>query len=546
MFDASEACAVATASLSEAGRAISRDYERMIPLIGRVRDAVGAIVAQSDQLVRTIEAADGAADAALIDERTLDEICATSQCASEALADAGLIQCTQHLGSCLKDAGRHTLELSIVSVLVKTSAPPTDAARGDTSDFATMVDDLVRRLDVAIGEAGRQVGPIREHISAAGIGVSVAARSLRDARQKCGAESAETTALFQSRTRYLGNLKATSQELAITCGGQIGRLVPALQFSDELSQRIGNLVRIAAEIEARGPASQQAARALMTAQLASLVEDHRNVAAAAADALDRMSEATAQAASVLAPGAAPNSAERWLDDRRARIARISEAVSAARARLGVAGDLLDAVARSGERASTAIADFQALIAQLDLAAVNAAIAAGRASEAGGALQFLSGQVQQAARSCASRLRDSRAALETIGAGLEAVDRRPLMDGLDVLSQSQAASEEAVRQQDAQLKRQAEVRADLARGLRSLGENARKARQLIQHGTAAEARLSHLLRQTPPVSPAERGSAAWLWDCYTTEAERRVHRDFIGEDAAPEPAVDAGELDDFLL
>ena len=547
MFDVSET--PATASLSEAAADISRDYEQIIPLIGRVRDAVTAISSQAEVLVQTIESADGENQDRLIDQDTLEEICGATQRAAEILADPKLPSCCQALAARLKDAGRHALELSIVSVLVKTSSPASDLTHGEPSDFAGMVDELVKSLEKAIGEASRQVDPIRHHITSAGEGVSVAAQSLRDALKKCSSGSDESRNLLQDRTAYLASLKAASTELAATCRSQIGRLVPSLQFSDELTQRIDNVARIAAAIAERDEGHRPASWALVARLTQSLIDDHREINGQAENALQQMIEAATSAGGVLAPGNSRNAAERWLDDRRGSVSRVSHAVSAARTRLKTAENLLDAVEKAGERASDAIADFQALIAQLDLAAVNAAIAAGRASEAGGALQFLSGQVQQIARNCADRLRGSRDALGTISGEIDTLDRKTLMSGLDVLSQSQSASESAVHAQDACLQRQGEIQADLAAALKSLSDNSRKAHQLMQRGLSADGALLEALQGNGTSEIADPSVAEWMWSFYTTEAERRVHKEFVGREDEPEAAGtsdDADEFDDFLL
>ena len=344
---------------------------------------------------------------------------------------------------------------------------------------------------------------------------------------------------------HIDVIRADGEQLSDEIQAAIRRLVGCLQFPDTFAQRTAHVVAMLTGLDDRPAAERAALQRLAAAQVADMVVALEDVVGSAQTALRAIR-------TTMERRAEPDRDDpslRWIAAQREANAKTSGAVV-------TAGHRLRSVERAVAGMRSAVGDVQsglrsttALNARLQMTSNNVAIAADRAGEAGRALTILAQTVRTITGNIAAIVETLNAGLGALGAISERLEDAALPDRL--------AGLEALRTQAAD---QAHTLSEaLARFEAPLLDVAHKAAQVDQVAGAAMAAFERTVQAAAALQrfagelcakaedvPADGSSLGWVWQSYTMESERDVHRALF--DVAEEDGSDDGDdlLDDFML
>jgi chromosome segregation ATPase len=517
-----DAVAAAFASVTEGVTAVRESSGSVAELVSTLLGAVAA-AEESDALDHVAQAVD------------FDRAAAEAVALGQSLTAPALTEACEALDRRLDEAARATKELGVIAMMTKISLANSSWAQAEAETYTSSLESLIGRLTDVVATAREQARPIYAERREAAKEIAVTAEALTRVKARIGQSANAADSLVAERDARLDGLRREADRLGADIAGEIGRLVPCLQFADELAQRIDHVGRILRGDGAPGAADRAAAPAIAAAQLAALAEDCAAIHAEADRAVSAIAETARDGRDALARDDLGPVAL-WLDANRAVVAAVHESTDRALDHLHRAQTKLKRVVVAAESASEAIDRFRTLVADLDLAACNAAVASAHASQRGGVLNYLAGCVADGSKTCAASLQGCAAALEQIRESLAAGRDSALESRLVSFAQTRDGAASAIAAQQESLRRQAEVSASLEETLDTLADAADRTHAEIRRSSAEGGALATLAGAgAARISPE---TARWAEALYTTEAERRVHERLTGEPVAGGPAADA--------
>lgn len=456
--------------------------------------------------------------------------------------DGGELQLAlRHLGT----IGRETKMLMAIASLTRVVAAEHNDA--DLEDYVENLRDLALRIaqgtgttQDALDQSLREVRAGRAAIRSAASVVEVLFRELAGGAAQRALLAADLAATGQ-------RLSHVAETFPQATRSGLNGLIGAIQFADNLDQRLSHVAILMSRAQGREDAVQRLARA----QLSAAAEDLSQVLSQTEAALASLDSLGTDALELFSAGDA-GSAEGFFDRRKADLLRV-EAVSA-EAGLACQG-AVDTSARVLGRIGTVTGQIVSLDEDtyaIGLSALNAMLLTGRGGRSRVSLKVLSDAVRASATVCADACIASRDALTALGqseaaAALERIEadfRRFRGSILATRSELDRATQEHVEMQ-------------------ALREGASKAlAQLVaatRAGAAAAARLRgsiEALGSALPdtwqgeAAPPSADALADLVGLYTMTREREVHAALCGAMPSGSPAsteaVRQADLADILF
>lgn len=527
------------------GEATARAFAAVAERLADVRGAMADLLARLHELAAVLtrqHANTGVLDGVDTAARGL----ATALAQGETAADPAAI------GPALRDAERALAEIDQRARILRsvgTLTLVTARSLGDTA-FDTYIDGLTRLVAALMEEARAlavAVASIRQRRAEAARHFRQAARSLAGVVRTLDGSATDRARLDRAMATGLAETVAMATDLPAVAQAEMGALVSAIQFADNLAQRLAHVQQILALQTARGPA----AGALAAAQLRALAEDTDRTRHEAAAALGRLSGAASAAARLLdadphadatsdAAPAAISLSRRVLAD---------TARGAARAEAGVTGAATQggAIRTVSQDAAVRFDRVAQATAAIDLAAINAALLAGRNADLQRALRVLTAEVRDNAVVCRRATAICRAAIARLSAPEDLAVFTAVTDQAAIFQARVAQAAQAVDVAGAALTAVDQLRQSTQAALARLAEAGTAAHDALSTLVPAAEGLDQVASSLPAGVPAAGDGLADLMALYTMERERTVHRQLFGlpDDPIPEPAAATGADDDAL-
>lgn len=437
----------------------------------------------------------------------------------------------RHLGT----IGRETKMLMAIASLTRVVAAEHNDA--DLEDYVENLRDLALRIaqgsattQDALDQSLREVRAGRAAIRSAATAVDHMFRELSDG----AAQRARLAADLATTAHRLSQVAASFPDAA---RAGLNTLIEAIQFADNLGQRLSHIPPMMDRAQGREQAVGQLARA----QLLAAAEDLSQVLSRTGGALSLL-DSLASAALDLFSAEGSGSAEGFFLRRRSDLAQV-EAV-AAEAGLACQG-AVDTSARVLGRIATATGQIVALDEDtyaIGLSALNAMLLTGRGGRSRVSLKVLSDAVRASANLCADACTASREALTALGQS----DASAALDRIQADFAQFTASILATR---SELDRAGQEQAEME-VLRSQASAAfARLVAATRAGAAATAKLRDTVTDLGTALPdAGFGNTAApsgerlsdLMALYTMAREREVHATFCGADMPESPGSSSAD------
>lgn len=402
--------------------------------------------------------------------------------------------------------------------------------------------DALRQDASRVGEAVVALRKRRLRASELFAQADAALTMVEVALERHASKRAEKELMLADTMRQVGKVTLRLPRLL---AAELDSLIQAMQFADAAAQRLDHIRRILSQGGTQGGTNRGSAEsALAAAQINALVLATRGTIASVRTSLARIADMTIEAERVLLPdhGMAdhgrPNSqADGVVELNRALLGALSEAAqNALLATDGATGEgaaVRDLAAEGSQR-------FESLAkatGAIHLAAINAIFMSRAASGQEKAIKVLSVDVQQQAAVCARVAADCEAAI----AELTSAEDLSVFGAVSVQAQmfqrAMAETTEAMSAAGAALADLDSLRTGAGESLRALGPALQQADSALDQIAATADDLGLLAQELPRDVPAGSGPLTSLFDLYTMEEERAVHRKLFNLPEEETPAVD---------
>lgn len=532
---------MATAEIQRQGDVTAQAFAVVAGRLADVRGAMDDLLARLHDLAAVLtrqradsDVLDGVADAAR-------HLCADLG-RGEAAADPTAI------GPALRDAERALAEIDQRARILRsvgTLTLVTARSLGDTA-FDTYIAGLTRLVATMMDEAralGAAVGTVRARRAEAARHFRQAARSVAGVVRGLDASAPDRARLDRSMSEGLAQAAALATDLPAVARDETTALITAMQFADNMAQRLVHVWDILALQDARGPA----VGALAGAQLQALVADTDRTRQDTALALARLSSAASEAARLLdsgpqeadGPAAAIALSRRVLADAARGAARAETGIAGAAAQGGAIRDVAQDAAARFDRVAQATA-------AIDLAAINAALLAGRNAELQRALRVLTAEVRDNAVVCRRATAVCRGAIARLSAAEDLASFAAVTEQACTFQAQVAAAGRAVDGAGIALEKVDALRHAARTSLARLTEASRAAQGALDSVQSAARDLARVADALPPAAAPGADGLEDLMILYTMERERAVHRQLFGLPEAPPPATAAPQSEDDAL
>ncbi len=330
----------------------------------------------------------------------------------------------------------------------------------------------------------------------------------------------------------ISGVGSVTARLPAQLAAEMESLIRAMQFADAAAQRIDHIRRILA----RGGVPESA---LAAAQIDALVAATRATLAEARTSLVRIGAMAAESGRILAADRdAPESrAVGVVELNRALLAALARAAtSALQATDGAAGEsvALQELAQDGARRFASLSEATRAI---HVAAVNAALLSRAANGQEKAINVLAVDVQQQAAVCTRVAAACQAAIAELTRAEDLAVFGAVSGKAQVFRRAIAETDAAISAGGAALAELDRLQRVAGESLRALGPALQCADEALGRIAASADDLGGLARALPRTVPAGSDPLADLFDLYTMEAERAVHRRLFG--LPEDPASPAG-------
>lgn len=341
----------------------------------------------------------------------------------------------------------------------------------------------------------------------------------------------QRSAAGQAMSETIARVEAVASAVPDVLATETNALVQAIQFSDAAMQRLDHLRTILSK-------DDRGRLALGAAQIDALVAATIATVAASRASFGRIETAALEASRILAArdDGGAGATEQAMDFSRALLTALREASGQALDGIEDASGESTALADLAEAAATRFANLVTATDAIQVAAINAGLLSRSERAEDASMVVLAVDVQRQAEACARASRTCRGAIaqlvrsDDLGV-FAAVTDHALIFRRSVSETARAIEAAATAMED--LVRLGSGVADSLRRLASAVATASAALQTITDSAQDLARLAAALpRDVPPGS----GDMADLFDLYTMDAERAVHRALLGLPEAPPPAA----------
>lgn len=468
--------------------------------------------------------------------------------AAKSLTDRSFQDALARISGSLLEMKKHAIILLNVSSLTKITQTETKGVGDQLQSFTGLLDDRCRRLQDAtvqstdlIVETQRQSGLARDRLTAIG-------QEFRSLSNGADRDTDRRKALEADHHAQMDKSRETSHRLNDEVSLTVRNLIGCLQFPDAFAQRMEH-VRNAVDAIEKGTAPERAAIAkVAAAQLDAMAASLTQVAGNAVDALDHLHDAVQYNPLAQSGAAASNPSDIWMAAMSQANDVMLASVDRARGQLGGALEVLSALTGQIDRTQGNLEEWMALNRELEITVHNASLVVHRSGSQTSPLRFLAGSVKEIVDRTSGLITEFSDALTFVRTTSQALTVSSLKDDLQKLTGFQEASAQEAAAQAEKVKAVDKLRrclighAERLSGAASAGRNAFAAAS--DHAAAVSA-MADEVRAMGGSGDARDADIGWLFNSYTMEEERQVHRQAMGI-AEPEQAQDDEDLEDFMF
>jgi len=445
----------------------------------------------------------------------------------------------------LRRAMRHMKELSFIAMMIRIDAARSSHAAAKSAGFATDLSTLVTMLDSTTQAALDFVGPINAHIDDAWRALQDTAVGLNRHVKEITNQKLCTAELQQVRDSHLLELSKEIYQISTDTATQISILIPRLQFADAFVQRLQNTQRFVEQAKEHPETTMQVVLGVAAQQIRSLCADTRVERKASIEALDALFDTASHSTKVMSDENLTNGFEAWLQANITATMLNVQVIKSSHGQLTHAFQKIDDAQVDTVRVSEAISKFGPLVQSLKFTAINGSLMASNSSSKTGASYVLTSEIQNIGKQCGQSMTDGMAALNHFNNILAKVERSEIEEMIRRLTRESDASKvtrSSMEQMTEELNRSRQC---LVEGVHTLMEACRRARVTIQEGASMVQDLECLFdadigMDNSGVSAAD---VEWIYNCYTTEPERKLHQSLFGGESSQ--VIEISEVDDDL-
>ena len=371
----------------------------------------------------------------------------------------------------------------------------------------------------------------------------IAADGLQTVRPSLVETQATLAGLTDVETELSTEIETRATLLATKARTCMKDFVTVIQFSDRLAQRLEHLIEMFA-------VGQPHTTWLAARQAGGTASDLAQVLAELDRAAKTLADLSEESKALFSKGEIANALRHSLQTRSEAIQEVSSQVAGVRKAIGSARQDIKTLEKTTGSLTSNLKALEAKAKDVTAAGVNSALLAARSQGASSPLTVLSSEVRQTAQKTLEVIQYSREILN--GLTDRSIDRQQrIFDRGSELEEAIAAFQRECKQGGTRL--------DSLNLLR--GKAADDAGRLVQELTAVTAaseavsgiveRLRGLETAYGGVQPTEEPDAEALsavWDSYTMEEERDLHRSLYPDHAEAAPVSDAAsdDIDDLLF
>lgn len=471
-----------------------------------------------------------------------------AETAAKSLTDRSFQDALARISGSLLEMKKHAITLLNVSSLTKITQTETKGVGDQLQSFTGLLDDRCRRLQDAtvqstdlIVETQRQSSLARDRLTAIG-------QEFRRLSDGADRDTERRKALEADHHAQMEESRQTSRRLNDEVGSAVRGLIGCLQFPDAFAQRMEHVHGAVDALEKSAPAERAAIARVAAAQLDAMAVSLTEVAGNAMGALDHLHGSVQRNPLAQSGAASSNPSDIWM----AAMAQANDvmlsSVDRARGQLGGALEVLGALTGQIDRTQGNLEEWMALNRELETTVHNASLVVHRSGSQTSPLRFLAGSVKEIVDRTSGLITEFSAALTYVRTTSQALEVSSLKGDLQKLTGFQEASvQEAATQAEKvaavnKLRRCLIGHAERLSGAASAGRNAFAA---AGDHAAAISLLAAKVRAMGGEGDASAADIGWLFDSYTMEEERQVHRQAMGI-AEPEKEQGDEDLEDFMF
>lgn len=471
---------------------------------------------------------------------------AAAEAAAGSLADRAFQAALVSVAGALREIDECAIELSSISFLTKITQSEAPAASDQVAVFVKTLDTRLADLKCSSTVSSALIAAIQRQSGLARDELSAIARDFRSIARRGESRRDRLDDLEAAHHAHIAAVRTSAGALGSGVGRAVRDLVGCLQFPDAFAQRVDHVgAAMARHVEG---AEADAVAVVIAAQLRALSRDLAAETGKASGALHALRETLdGDIAIGSEDGLDPSSA--WIDANGRTNEAMLGTVSSGRAKLRRTLGLLSDLVAQIDRAQSTLRESSRHNQNLETSVHNALIVASKSENTSSPLRFLADCVKDVVGRSSRLIGRIDAALSHIRATSEALEGT----GLDTELESLAAIQEAASARSSTIASMMDDLREARDGLRahSARLSASSAAALQAFCTASDhapdfERMAQGI-ETPPAGAAPLRDVAWLYQSYTMEIERDIHRAALGLPEIEESASDdEDEFDDFLI
>ncbi|SPJ23597.1 hypothetical protein [Palleronia abyssalis] len=518
-----------------------------------IRDAAKEFAASVEELLTAIapsetrESAGGTFQAFL---SNASSAAGAAESAAGSLTDREFQGALIRISGSLMEMKKHTVTLTTISYLTKITQTGVDESVARLNSFTETLDSRCVELQEAalrstelVRETQRQSGLARDRLTTIGLEF----RALSDSTME---ESAKLDALEKAHHAHMARVRDDAHRLDADVRRSVAGLIGCLQFPDSFAQRAEHMRTAIAALGKTAPDEAPALAKVVSAQLMAMSKSLSEVCSSAKESLLSLKGSLEQNPVIFERREATNPSDEWMSASSRANEQMLDSVARAREQFDAALKLLHGLAVHIDETQENLESAVRLNAELETSVHNASVVAHRIGSQTSPLKFLAGSVKDVVDETSTLIHNVTGALSHIKKTSQALAECSLNRDLETLVELQgAAASEGARQSET-IDHVRTVR----RKLLALADRLDGASAAASHSfeAAAEqaASVAELATSLPPPSSTEVVTSAdltWLYDTYTMDEERVVHRDALGlPEQSESEAVADEDLDDFML
>ncbi|WP_050930095.1 hypothetical protein [Aestuariivita boseongensis] len=538
-------------SFEDGLNAVRATSDPLVANLNAVRDRAGAVSDRAQSLVASIDAINSAATPSQTEHDPLALLSMTLEATQGLQRSVSALE-TIKLGHLVDMLGRQTQTNRMISTCLQVEVTKISAQDAGLGEFSEALSAFSKRFLVLVLKAKKSVAAIFRNIEKSRLQLN---GEVARQRQQIGVVEALVASqktghdLHQEVTQ---TLQARVENLLDATHSAICDLLRSLQFLDAFTQRLDNARKIVGQASDMSPEIRGQAHALVIAQLGQLLTDTRDIRARSKRALKDIQDASQTAQTDLAGGSGFNAQlNTWIESQSKVTVSIERCAADSRVALEAVFSMIDALDRESEVMATELGHFADLAQDFRIVGMNGAIAAARQNASTNAMSssgFLAKEAGTLAREATNILEECSGIVHGLRTRISHLDKQTLGDIVAKVSAYSDATANSIAEFRESKMAVNDGLAQLGAALKDLLRACEDARSVDSQYVKMEALLENVvaLMDSPGVSLKQTDALEWVWACYTTEDERRLHAALIGPRTDDANVQLDDELDDFLL